>query len=72
MKQDVKTMKKEYQKSVVKVEKEKLKIKRDLEDEMKRFAKLARQPKLAKRHSAVGHAPNDWKKDDKIWDLLAD
>ena len=72
MKQDIKTMRKEYQKTVVKLEKEKLKIKKDIEKELKRFAKLSRQPKLAKRHGAVGHAPNDWKDDDGIWRLLAD
>ncbi len=72
MKQNIKAMRKEYQKTVVKLEKEKLKIKKELEREMKKFAKLSRQPKLAKRHGAVGHAANDWKEDDKIWRLLAD
>ena len=72
MKQDFQTMRKEYQKVVVKIEKDKLAVKKNLEREMKKFAKLTRQPKLAKRHGKVGHAPNDWKDDDAIWRLLAD
>lgn len=72
MKSDMKTMIKEYHKSVVKLEKEKLKVKKELEREMKRFAKLSRQPKLAKRHGSVGHAPNDWKDDNGVWRLLTD
>lgn len=68
---NVKSVKKEYQKTVAKLEREKLKIKKELEREMKKFAKLSGQPKLAKRHGAVGHAPNDWKEDEKAWRLLA-
>ena len=65
-------MRKEYKKTVIKLEKEKLDIKKALEREMKRFAKLSKNDKLAKRHGSVGKAPNDWKDDDKIWSLLAD
>lgn len=72
MKNQTKAIRKEYRKTVVKLEKEKLKIKKELEQEMKRFAKLSRQSKLGKRYIAVGRAPNDWKKDDEIWHLLAD
>ena len=72
MKQNVKSMLNEYHKTVVKLEKDKLKIKKDLEREMKKFAKLTRQPKLAKRHGNVGHAPNDWKDDNAVWSLLSD
>ncbi len=72
MKHDLKAMRKHYQETVVRLEKDKLKIKKKLEKEMKRFAKLTRQPKLGHRHAAVGHAPNDWKDDDSVWRLLAD
>lgn len=72
MKNQTKTIRKDYNKTVVKLEKEKLRIKKELEREMKHFAKLSRQKKLGKRYIAVGRAPNDWKADDEIWRLLAD
>ena len=72
MKQTSEKVRKEYKKTVIKLEKEKLKIKKDLEREMKHFAKLSRQKKLAQRYIPVGRAPNDWKDDEEIWRLLAD
>ena len=72
MKQTSEKVRNEYKKTVIKLEKEKLKIKKRLEREMKRFAKLSRQTKLSKRNIPVGHAPNDWKDDYEIWHLLAD
>lgn len=72
MKQKTNKIRKEYKKTVIKLEKEKLKIKKALEREMKRFAKLSRKTKLKKRNIPVGRAPNDWKEDYEIWRLLAD
>ena len=69
---NMKAIRKEYKKTVVKLEKEKLKIKKDLEREVKRFAKLSRQTKLSGSRAPVGRAANDWKLDEEIWRLLAD